>query len=98
MPLPGRPNDATVWADSVRSVGSTPPWTIPNSAWSGRSSAVLAATARASQAWVRSSAVRTTSSLEGSGGHTSSTICTSAPSWVCNRTATSGVNRIRSPS
>ena len=42
-------------ADSARSSGSSPPWTIPNSAWSVR---VWAASDRSAQRWVRSHGVR----------------------------------------
>ena len=68
---------------------------MPNSAWSSRA---WAARALAAQAAVRSTANVTTAGGLGSGGHTSSTIWTSAPSnsWV--RTADSAVKRWVEPS
>jgi hypothetical protein len=86
-------------AGRSRSAGrSVPPWTIPSWASSGRSSARKAFRARAAQAEVRSTARRRTSGGDGSGGHTSSTICRSAPSRAWISTAPSGVRRWVLPS
>ena len=50
MAIPSNARPATAAALSRRSAGSTPPWTMPNRAWSLR---VRAARQRSAQRWVR---------------------------------------------
>ena len=59
MQIPSNGRDDTSAADSARSPGSRPPWTIPNSAWSVRP---WAASDRSAQRFERRVASATTSS------------------------------------
>ena len=57
MQMPSNGSEAMNRVLSARRSGSSPPWTIPNSAWSVR---VWAASERSAQRWVRSVASATT--------------------------------------
>ena len=57
MQMPSNGSAAMNRVEAARRSGSRPPWTIPNSAWSGR---VWAASERSAQRWVRSVASATT--------------------------------------
>ena len=93
MPSNGRP--AMNRGRRARRSGSRPPWTIPNSAWSGRRGA---ASDRSAQRWVRSVASATTARGElGKTGWSNAT-ATSDPSASWTPIASSGVNRWSDPS
>ena len=95
MQMPSNGSAATNRVEAARRSGSSPPWMIPNSAWSGRS---WAASERSAQRCVRSVASATTARGElGKTGWSKATAM-SEPSACWTPTASSGVNRWSDPS
>ena len=95
MQIPSNGSAAMNFADSARSSGSSPPWTMPNSAWSVR---VCASSERSAQRWVRRIASSTTARGElGKTGWSKAT-ATSDPSASWTAIECSGVNRWVDPS
>ena len=95
MLIPSNGSDAMNRADSARIPGSSPPCTIPNSAWSVR---VCAASDRSAQRWVRSMASRTTARDELGNTGWSNATAMSGPSACWTSIECSGVNRWIDPS
>jgi hypothetical protein len=95
MAIPSNGRAAMASTLCRRSSGSTPPCTIPNSAWSGR---VRAARQRSAQRWVRAIASPTRAAGRVASTSWSNAIAISPPraSWIS--TARSGVRRCADPS
>src|SRR6476659_6163470 len=93
--IPSKGSDAMNRVLAARKSGSRPPWTIPNSAWSGRE---WASSDRSAQRCVRSVASATTA--RGDDGVTgwSNATATSDPSASWTAIACSGVKRWSDPS
>ena len=95
MLMPSNGSPAMNRVDSSRSSGSSPPWTIPNRAWSVR---VCARSERSAQRWVRRIASTTTSRGELGNTGWSKATAMSGPSACWTAIECSGVNRWIEPS